>query len=105
MNRPARPATPPAVKPRRMFAAPEVLCMHDYKEIPGFRPYLVIPLTPESIEAMRSSVASAMLTNRDTWTTSDNPETPHELIELTLRAISPHLVKATAPAGGKRGRK
>lgn len=106
------PLTPPAVKPRRMWACarPLVLfkCQSTFthnKTKAYCIPVIVIDARPESIEAMRENLARAMLANPDTWTTSDNPETPRELIELILRAISPHLVAVPRAGNGTKGKK
>lgn len=118
MKRPTRPATPPAVKPHRpvkMWATRDLYYAQRVatNEIPV--PVLVIPLTPESIEAMREKMDGAafeLLTGND-WKNATPIERRigRERSEIFLRAISPHLAPRTAQqptttAGGtRRGRK
>lgn len=122
MKRPTRPATPPAVKPRRLWQG-FYGSIHTWKVYRG-RPVLVIALTPESIEAMRENITRAQinpdsvrLSEPEKWWKNYKANHPQHcemtygITDAILRAISPHLAPrnaqqpTTTAAGTRRGRK
>ncbi len=62
-------------------------------------PVLVIPLTEESVQAMREKLVATFMRNPDNWTTADQPEPPQELIGIVLESLGITASRAKRKAG------
>ncbi len=68
---------------------PSVIIAWPKDPSPAFntRPVMVFDLSEPSVAAQREKLNGVFIAERDTWTTCDMPEPPHDLITELLAAL------------------